>query len=181
MKSKIILSLLVIMQITLFGQIRHSWDGYGISPNSKFRALSVFINVIFDVNPNFYDSVPPSQYWGQASVEGVNNEAIPTYLLDFVDTAYNLSNLHATMTRLYGESSFDSLQIISDFVVVNVKESRVLNTYNSFNYNTIGNTAINIINQNGLQTLYHHDSIDDYDFLNNLKYVSCHCRSSRPR
>lgn len=167
MKRKIILFLLVIMQSALFGQSSHSWYGNGIKPNSKFRALSIFINVIYDVNSNYYDSVKPSQFWGQASVEGVNNQAIPTYLLDFVDTAYNSSNLHATMTRLYGESSFDSLQIIGDFVVVNVKESRVLNTYHNFKCWNIGNTAIDIINQNGLQTLYHHDSIDDYDFLNN--------------
>ena len=157
------------MQIALFGQNSHSWDGNGISPNSKFRALSVFINVIFDVNPNFYDSVPPSQYWGQASVEGVNNQAIPTYLLDFVDTVYDSGNLHGSMTRLYGESSFDSLQITGDFVVVNVKESRIINTYHNFNCTSIGNTAIDIINQNGLQTLYHHDSIYDYDVFHNNK------------
>lgn len=155
------------MQNTLFGQILHSWDGAGINPNSKFRVLTIFINVIYDTNQNYYDSVKPTQFWGQASIEGVNNEAIPSYLLDFIDTTYNCGNLHGSMTRLYGESSFDSLQITGDFVVVNVKESSVLLNYNYFNYYTIGNTAIDIINQNGLQTLYHHDSIYDYDLLNN--------------
>jgi len=132
MKNKIILFLLIIMQNTLFGQILHSWDGAGINPNSKFRVLTIFINVIYDTNQNYYDSVKPTQFWGQASIEGVNNEAIPSYLLDFIDTTYNCGNLHGSMTRLYGESSFDSLQITGDFVVVNVKESSVLLNYNYF-------------------------------------------------
>ena len=168
MKNKFTVFFLLLIPSAIFGQISNSWDGLGINPNSKFRILNIFINVIYDVYP-VYNTVPPSPYWEQATVEGVNNEAIPTYLLDFLDTAYHSGNLHGSMTRLYSESSFDSLQITGDFVVVNVNESSVLNNYSYFNYTNLIKTAINIINQDGLRTLYHHDSIYDYDFLNNTK------------
>jgi hypothetical protein len=66
------------------------------------------------------------------------------------------------MTRLYQESSFDSLQITGDFVVVNINESSILSNYSSFNIYDIINASIDLININGLQTLFGNNSFEDY-------------------
>lgn len=44
---------------------------------------------------------------------------------------------HGTCTRLYGEASFDSLQIIGDFIVVNIRESTIID---SGGFDRYGNT-----------------------------------------
>ena len=49
MKKYLLLFFLVIPLLS-FSQSYHSWDGNGISPNSKFRVLNIFINVIYDVH-----------------------------------------------------------------------------------------------------------------------------------
>lgn len=140
----------------------NSWDGCGLSPRTKGRVLNIFINVIYDVHPDTVKCLS-TDYWPSATQEGVNNEAIPNYLLDFMDTSYNAANLHGTLTRLYGESSFDSLQLSGDFVVVNVKESSVLNKFHTFSYTDLYFTAVDIINQSGgLQTIYGHNTLSDY-------------------
>jgi hypothetical protein len=131
--------------------------------------LNIFINVIYDENPQYNSYYPNNENWLEATQEGVNNEAIPDYLLDLLDTVYNPNSTHGYMTRLYGESSFDSLQIIGDYVVVNVNESRVINTYGNFSKFNIGKAAIDVININGLQTIYGHNSMEDYKYGNNNK------------
>lgn len=155
------------MPITVFAQ-SNSWDGKGISHNNQFRALNIFVNIIYDVH---FDTnyVEGTDYWQRLTIndtllEGVNVEStIPSYLLDFMDTTYYSNSLHGCVTRIYGESSFDSLQIIGDFIVVNIRESRVLiNTHPNF-FGKIVYSCIEFINENGgLQTLYGHNNINDY-------------------
>ena len=173
MKKYFLIIVGIILALNLYAQ-SNSWDGSGIKPNSKFRSLNIFINVIYDVNVNLNDNFPGGA-WPRAYNEGVNNEAIPNYLLGFMDTVYTSQN-NGILTRQFGEASFDSLQIIGDFVVVNVKESRVLtfpivnNSYctnTPFCYNNIARAAIQLINETGgLQTLYGRNKISDYDFEN---------------
>ena len=91
---------------------------------------------------------------------------IPTYLLDFMDTAYVPGLLHGTITRLYGESSFNAFQITGDFIVVNVREKRVITDYIDFQYKNIAKAAVDVINEKGFHTLYGHDDIGYYDYLN---------------
>lgn len=140
----------------------NSWDGKGIKPNSHLNALNIFVNIIYDVNPGC-DSAYSNGIWPPAEHAGINNESIPPYLLDFIDTSYNSRDLHGTITRLYGESSFDSLQIVGDFMVVNILESSILQM-GGLNKNAIAKSAIKFINeQGGLNTIYCHNSIDYYD------------------
>ncbi len=152
-----------LILIILGGPI-HCLYSQPIAPNSKFRALNIFINVIYDVHPEYNSYYPDNENWGEATHEGVNNEAIPNYLLDLLDTVYNPNTNRGYMTRLFGESSFDSLQITGDYVVVNVKESRVLDTYGSFSAIHIGYAAIDLINIEGLQTIYGDHSIEDFKY-----------------
>ena len=155
------------MFLSLFSQ-RNSWDGWIINPTSHFNCLNIFINVIYDVTPN--TNFPTNGVWLPSTTEGINNESIPSYLLDYMDTIYNSNNLHGLVTRVYGESSFGNLQICGDFVVVNIKESTIINSYNTFTYNNIAKAAIDCINTNGgLSTVYGHNSIQYYDYENNGK------------
>ena len=90
-----------------------------------------------------------------------------------MDTVYIAGNTHGYCTRLYGESSFDTLQITGDFMVVNITESYIV-AQNAFNSYGIKNSVIDYINQNGgVQTIYGHDLIGHYganmvNFINML-------------
>lgn len=127
------------------------------------------MNIIYDTHPDYNDPFLDSTYWPSVSdstLEGINNAAIPTYLLDWMDTMYIPSQLHGYCTRLYGESSFDSLQIIGDYVVVNLREStaRTITNVDTLTCNKIVIAALNLINVDGLQTIYGHNTISDYDY-----------------
>jgi hypothetical protein len=114
MKKYFLTILAITFAFNLFSQY-NSWDGprnssgvlIGIKPNSKFRMLNIFINVIYDVNDSL-NSKFPGGAWPQAGTNESINTHIPNYLLGFMDTVYSSQN-KGVITRFYGESSFDSL------------------------------------------------------------------------
>ena len=163
---KKLLFFLLTFPVFLFGQ-EHSWNGDKIAPNAKIRCLNIFVNIIYDQHPEYNGSFSDTTYWPPVtnpSLEGINNTAIPKYLLDWMDTVYVAGQTHGYCTRLYGESSFDSLQITGDFVVVNLLESTVCpHPWIRLNVDNIGKKAVKLINVNGLQTIYGHNKISDYD------------------
>lgn len=165
--KKTLLLLLLTFPVFLFGQ-EHSWDGKKIAPNAKIRCLNIFVNIIYDIHPEYNESFSDNTYWPSVTdpaLEGVNNTAIPKYLLDWMDTVYIAGQTRGYCTRLYGESSFDSLQITGDYVVVNLRESTVCpHSWTRFSLSYIGRAAIDLINKNGLQTIYGHNKISDYDY-----------------
>lgn len=166
MKKNYFLILLLCFPTVLLSQTENSWDGSGISSNSKLRSLNIFINVIYDVHPNYADSVPNPTTWPTATVEGINT-AVPDWIYDFMDTVFIPQNIQTGLTGVFAESSFDSLQIIGSYIVVNVKESRVLSK-GEFNCTVIISAAIDVINEaGGLQTLNGRNAISDYDYLGN--------------
>lgn len=169
----------LLIPMLLCAQYR-SWDGARLSPQSKIHSLNVFVNVIYDVNPgkNVFDN---AEYWPRLVdpvQEGVNNAAIPNYLLDWMDLSYNPKHLHGTCTRLYGESSFDDFQITGDFIVVNLRESTILNR-GGFNVANIAKSAFDLISRDGFHTIYGHDDINEYDANHNqsLDYVNVMIRN----
>ena len=169
MKAKItILALVLCLPLFLAAQ-KHSWDGNGVAPNSKFRALTICINIIYDVHPDTNQTDGSTNVWPIVTdtlYEGINvTNTIPPFLLDITDTSYISGNTHG-MTRLYGESSFDSLQVTGDFIVVNLRESRVIYSYGSFTYSNICKTAFNYITTNVFSALYGHNSPSDYCYNN---------------
>ena len=167
---KSILIILVYVPFIVFGQ-SHSWDGNGIKPNEKIHYLNVFVNIIYDVHSDINNNFDnPNLFWPTITdpdSEGVNTAAIPTYLLDWMDTVYVPGQLHGTCTRLYGESSFDTLQITGDFVVVNIKESTIL-SHGPFHYNTIDNVAMEMLSQSTSFTLFGHHNLADFNAKNVL-------------
>ena len=165
--KRIFIICLLFFSAGAFAQ-QHSWDGRNLKPNAKIRTLNLFVNVIYDVNPDSNVAQTDTAYWGNATMEGINTAPIPTYLTDttFMDIEHKAQS-KGTMTRLYRESSFDSLRIIGDFMVVNIKESRVLNEFPKFDRYEILHSALNYINNNGgLRTIFRHDSIADYEYRN---------------
>ena len=166
--------LLIILLLPLFaaGQpVRHSWDGCGLSPTTKMRTLNIFANIIFDVNPS-KDPVWNSPYWHKITdpaKAGVNVPGTePSYLLDYMDTVYVPGHTHGSITRVFGESSFDSMQIVGDFVVVNLLESRMYSRFgqgNVFSLDKILTLCLEMIEETGgLSTLYGHNRRSDYTY-----------------
>lgn len=153
--------LLMLFAVAVFAQ-RNSWDGWMVKPRGEIRMLNFFVNIIYDVHPEREKPFAKTNHWNMVLLESLNQNP-PDYLLRLMDTVYNPNNLYGCITRLYGESSFDELQITGDFVVVNIKESRVLKL-GSFNESNIENAAVDFINeQGGLQTMYGHNDISYYD------------------
>lgn len=152
---------LMLFAVAAFAQ-RNSWDGWMVKPRGEIRMLNFFVNIIYDVHPEREKPFAKTNHWNMVLLESLNQNP-PDYLLRLMDTVYNPNNLYGCITRLYGESSFDELQITGDFVIVNIKESRVLKL-GSFNESNIENAAVDFINeQGGLQTMYGHNDISYYD------------------
>lgn len=159
------LILVLLLAVAVFAQ-KNSWDGWQMKPRGEIRMLNFFVNIIYDKNPDREKPFAKVNHWNTVYLESIN-QTPPDYLLRLMDTVYNPDNLYGCITRLYGESSFDELQITGDFVVVNIKESRVLQT-GAFSENNIEKAAVKFINeQGGLHTMYGHDDISYYDFNHN--------------
>ena len=183
--KRILLFVLTVLPFIAIAQYC-SWNGAysaGISPNSKIRCLNIFVNIIYDVHPDTNNNFNnPDVYWPtitNPNLEGINTAAIPTYLLDWMDTVFISGQLHGTCTRLYGESSFDSLQIIGDFMVVNIKESTIWNLSGGFNQTLIPRAVLAFISEVGFHTINNHDEIGYYDVNNNdsVDYVNMFIRN----
>jgi hypothetical protein len=195
MKKKSILFSLFICPFLLWGQ--HSWEpektyAQMISPKLKTRVLNVCVNIIYDVHPLCAEPYAYDSHWPAALHEGVNNEAIPDNLLDFMDTSYVSGQQRGFITRSLGESSFDSLQLIGDFIIVNVKESRILakrgldivpgSNLPDFDDSVAFNrkqsyfkdAIVEVINQYGFSTVYGHNAIGDYDYEHNNTFYFTH-------
>ncbi len=143
-----------------------SWEGRNLNPSTSYRFLNIMINIIYDI-PGIIDPYPDSNpYWNPATIEGINNQSIPTYLEDFIDVEIANGNPNGALTRLYYESSFGALVILGDFIVVNIKLSNLTqsNPGLSFNIQDKRTDVLNFINENGgLNTLLGHNAISDFD------------------
>jgi hypothetical protein len=124
---------------------------------------------MYDVHPGedpFSNQKGKDIVWGKAESEGINMN-IPQYLTDFLDVNYNgPESIHGMMTRLFAESSFNTLILTGDFIVVNIMESRMGD--NGFSWRALADTAVSMINQAGgvnncLLFTQETRSINDYD------------------
>lgn len=142
-----------------------SKNGAIFPTNGTYRALTIAVNIIYDQTPNFNPEPNASASWSYTTNEGINNNP-PSYLLNFFDVNYT-TPFYGCVTRFYAETSFNQLILLSDYLVVNIKQSRITpnSPGNSFSKYTLMNAVISYINQSGgLQTLYNHNNLSDYDF-----------------
>lgn len=116
--------------------IYQSWVGHlvqltdlgytpAVAPNGTLRGLCIYINIIYDQTPSLDPCTYPNDVWSAATIEGVNNQAIPGFLDDFIDVDYDPSGSTGIMTRLYDESSFGNLIVLGDHMIVNIKQSTI--------------------------------------------------------
>lgn len=150
---------------TINSDTLRSKNGAIFPTTGTYRALTIAVNIIYDETPLADPKKDPGGAWDTTSIEGINNNP-PDYLLNFFDVN-NVIPYNGCVTRLYAESSFNQLILLSDYMVVNIKQSRITpNNYGGAFYpSNLMDAVVNYINLNGgLNTLYNHDSISDYDF-----------------
>ena len=145
--------------------------GSELPTSGTFRALTIFVNIIFDqssCNVRQYD------YWIPDVTSSINNpNKLPTYLLDLFDIdtiASPTDTIRGIITRIFAESSFNNLILLSDFMVVNIYQSQITPERpgfppgRNFGAHVLMDSVITFINRNGgLNTIFEHNSISDYD------------------
>jgi hypothetical protein len=175
-------------------EIVNSWDGAYLNPNLDLRMLNILINIIYDVTPDqdpYKDVSGFNIGWPHIGISqaGINVPGtIPTWLEDLFDIEEeDESNINGMFTKKYYESSFGNLHLIGDFIVVNIPQSYVIDGIGSdgtFGASNLIRRAIEYINDNdGLETVYGHNSIADYKLPNGeeeIHFGSVIFRNSKP-
>ena len=138
-----------------------SRNGYDFPTKGVYRALTIAVNIIYDQTPSA-DPVPQitNTAWDYTSAEGINNNP-PSYFLQLMDVN-NVQPFNGCLTRLFAESSFNKLIILSDFVVVNIKQSQIQTSgvNHIFTATALLDAVISYINSNGgLSTVYGNNDI----------------------
>jgi hypothetical protein len=148
------------------GETFSSANGVALPTQGTIRGLTIFVNILYDQTPQS-DPYPVSNtIWPIDTTSSINVKP-PTYMQNLFDTNPSSSGQYnGIVTRLYAESSFNQLILLSDFMVVNIKQSQITpnNSGASFNRDTLRNVVIRYINNNnGLQAYYGHNNLTDYD------------------
>lgn len=92
-----------------------SQNGAVFPTHGVYRALTIAVNIIYDQTPDLNPEKSTEGAWPYTIVEGINNNQ-PNYLLELFDVE-NLPPFNGILTRLYAESSFNNLILLSDFMV----------------------------------------------------------------
>ena len=153
----------MIQPMSLSSTLYKSSYGHGLPTKGVMRGLTIFVSIIYDQNDTIDQRVSTgSMHWQRDITSSINNpNVMPTYLLDLFDTQIN-PTYNGIITRLYAEASFDSLILLSDFIVVNIKQSQITpnNPRANFSMSDLTRAVITYINQNGgLNAIYGHNSI----------------------
>jgi hypothetical protein len=173
----------------------NTWDGAYLNPNLDLRMLNILINIIYDVTPDQDPSPAHTSYpigWPQVGIlqAGINVPGtIPTWLEEMFDIEEeDESNIHGMFTKKYYESSFGNLHLIGDFIVVNIPQSYIIagvqGSNGTFEQGDLIDRTIEYINDNdGLETVYGHNSIADYKLPvgdEEIHFGSAIIRNSKP-
>jgi hypothetical protein len=147
-----------------------SWDGYIIPPKGHHHILIIYVHIIYDTTVS--DPVSGNDIWPQSQTEGINVDTAswPVYINDFIDMEYLPGQTHGMLTRLFAESSFDSLIITGDCMVVNLKHSTISNG-DKFDNIALFDTVVSFINQQGgLNTLNGNNSIANFSNIDSTRF-----------
>jgi hypothetical protein len=147
-----------------------SWDGYIIPPKGNHHILIIYVNIIYDTAAS--DPVANNDIWPQSQTEGINVDTAswPVYINDLIDVEYLPGQTHGMMTRLFAESSFDSLIVTGDCMVVNLKHTTISNG-GKFDNIALFDTVVSFINQHGgLNTIHGKSSITDFSNIDSTRF-----------
>ena len=161
-----------------------SWDGLYFQSNGTYKILNIFVNIEYDLTPQFDPLPGPNSIWSPAMAPSINQN-LPTYLLDMMDTASVPGIIHGAMTRKYWESSLGNLYLMGDFVVVDIKQSDIAcsNPASGFLYRELFSSVVDQINSSGgLTTVYTPVDFSDYDKDGNDRFdmVQVFTRNTTP-
>ena len=105
--------------------------GYLFPTSGVIRGLTIFVNIIYDQNDAIRERMDnlSTVYWKPDTTSSINNpNVIPTYLLYLFDTHESPTHTYnGIITRKFAEASFNSLILLSDFMVVNIYQSQITN------------------------------------------------------
>ncbi len=144
-----------------------STDGYMCSPRGTYRALAIFVNIIYDQTPS--DTIKKyttqaTTYWKPDTTFSFNMYP-PEYFTDIFDS--HVSEVYkGSLSRLYSESSFGQLNLLCDLMVVNIKQSQITpkNPGANFSLFNLMDAVAEQINANGgVTTIYGYNNISEYD------------------
>ncbi len=147
------------------GTIYKSKNGYAFPTSGNFRVLNIFVNIIYDLDPSSDPCAGSTSTFWIPTTDNSINQNLPNYLTDFMDVNYSPQNIVGSMTRRFGEASFENLILLGDFVVVNIKQSKITgSTKRNFGYRELMDSTISYINEEGgLSTVFNHNTISDFD------------------
>lgn len=152
-----------LIPLQLFAQV-NSRDGRNIDPHTSIRSLNVFVNVIFDISQPPNTSQDPD--WPYNTQEGINLTTIG-YIGDFIDPEFStIAQTHGLVTRMFAESSFGEFVVTGDVIVVDIRESTILNYNQNISQIGISRSAIRYISDMGGltgKTMYGYTAIQDFD------------------
>lgn len=159
----------------------HSWDGYMFPTKGTFRALVIYVNIIY--NDTVPDPVPGNDIWPQSVTEGLNVDTTswPRYIHNFIDTQYPSDSAMKTFTRIYAESSFHELILLGDYMVVNISHTTI-GDGGKFTSAQLLDSVMQMINTTGgISTVHGHNSIGDYATIKDstFDYVKFILRNSK--
>jgi hypothetical protein len=146
----------------------NSQNGYTFPTKGTYRILTVFVNIIYDVTPQADPGHVNNWGWNVLGQEGINLLPPTQYFNDIFDVNA-INPRQGYFTRFFSECSFDSLLLIGDFTSVEIKQSRIKANGGRFSHEDLIYAVIDYINSTGgLQTIYGHNSISDYDNATSL-------------
>lgn len=137
----------------------NSTYGYDFPAKGTYRILTVFVNIIYDADYTKSDPKTNNKYWPVSNKEGIN-ELPPKEYFDALFDVNSSTGYGGFYTRFFNQASFGAFILLSDFTCVEIKASRI----GAGGQHNFVSKLITYINQNGgLQTIYGHNSISDYD------------------
>lgn len=170
MRILLLFSILQFISISVFAQY-HSHNGASFSPKGQFRFLNIFVNIHYDQTPQKNPLNDSTEYWMPGATDTINANP-PANMTMLMDVEFS-GQPEGNISRYFYESSFGTLQLTGDFMVINILQSEITPDVSgkSFSARTLSNAVIRKINKlNGWKSVYGHDSIAEYDRLTPTKY-----------
>jgi len=109
----------------------NSEKGNWLPPKGTYRILSIFVNIVYDLTPHLNPNISNSWGWNVNNQEGINVNPHTQYFNELFD-AHDTLPRQGFFTRFFSECSFDDFVLLSDFLSVEINQSRIKPDSSSF-------------------------------------------------